>query len=145
MDDADFEWLSQWKWHVCVGAVGKVYAMRNSAPINGKRVHILMHRIINETPAGFDTDHINGDGLDNRRHNLRTASRTQNMWNRKPNKAGQSLHKGVYWHGQSQKWCAAIQVQKKRYHIGLFEKEQDAYAARAALEFSDFNVGAFHE
>jgi hypothetical protein len=40
-----------------------------------------MHRLINSTPDGFDTDHINGDTLDNRRENLRTATRAQNLWN----------------------------------------------------------------
>jgi hypothetical protein len=127
VDDEDYEFLSQWQWHVCVGSqAGKLYAMRNSDCVDGKRSHVLMHRVINQTPPGFDTDHINGDGLDNQRRNLRTASRSQNMWNRKPNKKGASRHKGVYWHAQHQKWCASIQVNKKRHRIGLFSDERDA-------------------
>lgn len=149
VDEADFEWLSQWKWHLCDGSSpGKFYAMRNSDYIDGKRSHILMHRVINDTPSGFDTDHINGNGLDNQRSNLRTASRSQNMWNRKPNKKGTSKHKGVYWHAAHNKWCVSIQVNKKRHHVGLFHDEQsaaDAYAARAAKEFGNFNQGTRHE
>ena len=142
VDDEDFEFLSQWPWHAFKGYAGKFYACRNSAPdANGKRSHIFMHRVIANTPDGMDTDHINGNGLDNRRANLRHASRAENMWNRAPNRGGSSRHKGVYWHRQHNKWCASIQVEKKRLHLGLFETEQaaaEAYATRAALEFGEF-------
>lgn len=63
VDDDDYEFLSQWKWHWTGG-----YAVRNTAGSNGrkqKRLH--MHRIINKTPDGSQTDHINGDTLDNRK------------------------------------------------------------------------------
>lgn len=141
VDDDDFEYLSQWKWHVCNGPSG-TYAMRNSKPIDGNRHHIIMHRIINKTPEGYDTDHINGNGLDNRSSNLRTVTRSQNMWNRKKNSNGTSKYKGVYWHKQHRKWIANIQVNKKRYFIGLFIEEKDAamaYATRASKEFKEYN------
>lgn len=129
VDDKDYEWLSQWKWHALVCPT-KVYAMRNSKPVNGKRHHIMMHRIINETPDGFDTDHDNGNGIDNRRKNLRTASRSQNMWNRNKNRKGSSKFKGVFWHKQHQKWYARIQFKKRNMFIGLFDDEDDAGEAR---------------
>lgn len=140
VDDEDYDFLMQWKWHICRGS--HIYAMRNSAPINGKRTHILMHRVLCKTPDGFDTDHINGNGLDNRRSNLRAVSRSQNMWNRLPNKNGGSLHKGVHWHKQHSKWVASIQINRKRRHIGLFENEHDAaaaYTAAAERHFGEYS------
>ncbi len=139
VDDEDYEFLSRWEWHVLLG--NNVYAMRNSRFYRGKRHHILMHRVINKTPKGRDTDHVNGNGLDNRRKNLRTASRAQNMHNRRANENGASRFKGVSWHKQHRKWCASIQVNKKRRHIGLFRDEMDAalaYEAEAKRMFGDF-------
>lgn len=144
VDDGDFEALSQWKWHAFPSPSGKVYAARNSKRVDGRRSHIFMHRILCGTPAGMDTDHINGVTLDNRRCNLRVATRAQNMWNRAPNQRSASPYKGVFWHGQSGKWAASIQVNKRRYHLGLFRNEEEAaatYAARALEEFGEFNVG----
>lgn len=141
VDEDDYHFLMKWKWHACLSG-DRVYAMRNSKTKNGKRHHIMMHRIINKTPDGMDTDHINGNGLDNRRSNLRNATRTQNQWNRRENKKGASKYKGVYWHKQHRKWIASIQVGKIRFHLGLFINELDAanaYAERAETEFGDFN------
>lgn len=141
VDDDDYDYIMQWKWHVNDSSIHP-YAMRNSITEDGKRHHIMMHRIINRTPDGFDTDHINGNGLDNRKINLRTATRSQNMMNRKPNKNCSSKFKGVYWHGQHQKWASSISINKKRTHIGLFLNENDAakaYEKRSILEFSNFH------
>lgn len=141
VDDDDYEFLMQWAWHVNDSGA-HCYAMRNSEPDeNGKRSHVMMHRVIDKTPEGFETDHRNGNGLDNRRHNLRTATRAQNMHNRLPNKKGRSAFKGVSWHKQHRKWIAAIQINNRRHHIGLFTSEADAaaaYQARAKREFGEF-------
>ncbi len=140
VDDEDYEFLSQWKWHVLIGKP-HVYAMRNSEPVDGKRHHILMHRVLNKTPKGRDTDHVNGNTLDNRKANLRNATRRQNMHNRKPNAKGTSKYKGVSWHKQHRKWIVHIQVNKVGHHIGLFHDEKEAalaYEARAKKEFGKF-------
>jgi hypothetical protein len=142
--DEDFDFLMQWSWHAFPSASGHVYAARNSEPVNGRRQHIFMHREIARTPHGLFTDHINGNALDNRRGNLRVVTKTQNMWNRRANDNGTSKHKGVSWHKQHRKWIAAIQVNKRRFHIGLFDTEEGAamaYAARAAREFGQYNRG----
>jgi hypothetical protein len=140
VDAADYEWLSQWQWHVCVAA--HMYAMRSKHREDGTCFHIMMHREINQTPDGLFTDHINGNSLDNRRCNLRTVTKTQNMWNRRPNLNGSSQYKGVHWHKQHGKWAACIQVNKKRYHIGLFDSETEAamaYLLRSEKEFGVYN------
>lgn len=140
VDDADYEFLSQWSWHVLIGS--HVYAVRNSEPVNGKRRHILMHRVLCNTPDGMDTDHINGNSLDNRRANLRVATRNQNMHNRKPNAKGSSKYKGVSWHKQHRKWIVNIQVNKVKHFLGLFTDEKEAamaYERRAKEEFGEFH------
>ena len=78
VDDEDYGFLSHWRWYFnqCGYAV-RQYRIPNCE----QRVLIQMHRLINSTPDGFDTDHINGDRLDNRRENLRTCTRAQNLWN----------------------------------------------------------------
>ncbi len=125
VDDDDYDFLMQWKWHIL--EKGSIYAMRNSINLgDGKRHHILMHRVINETQKGFETDHINGEGLDNRKSNLRAVTKSENQRNRRPNKNCSSKYKGVSWHKQHQKWYATIQINKKRIFLGLFEDELEA-------------------
>ncbi len=146
VDDEDYDFIMQWKWHSYLG-YERFYAHRNSSYNNGKRSHIFMHRVINNTPDGYDTDHINGNSLDNRKCNLRTATRSQNMWNRSPNKISKSRYKGVSWHKQHRKWIANIQVNKKRHFIGLFENELEAakaYSDRARIEFKNFNKEIYY-
>lgn len=79
VDDEDYGFLSRWKWVFNNG-----YAVRQyRVPGTDKRIFISMHVLINSTPAGFWTDHINGDRLDNRRENLRTCTCTENLRNQK--------------------------------------------------------------
>ena len=139
VDAEDYEWLMRWKWHVCECTT--VYAMRNSKPdADGRRHHIMMHREIAKTPKGMETDFKNGDGLDNRKENLRNCTRSQNQHNRNPNKRGASKYKGVYRMGK--KWAASLQIDKKRIFLGTFVDEKAAgaaYAFRAQIEFKEFN------
>jgi hypothetical protein len=82
-----------------------------------------------------DVDHINGNKSDNRPHNLRECSRTENLRNR--SKVGKSGVVGVCRFNQNGKWRAYIKVNGKQKHLGYFEKKADAVAARniAALEY----------
>ena len=79
-----------------------------------------MHRLVLGTPDGQETDHVDGDGLNNRRANLRPATRSQNACNRGPMPGSVSGVKGVYWQKSVQKWHARIDAGGKTHYLGLF-------------------------
>ncbi len=116
VDDEDFDYLSQWSWHF------DRYAMRHE---KGKK--ILMHRQIMKTPDDMETDHINGDKLDNRRINLRVCTKSQNQANKKKSLNKSSIYKGVS--RLKGKWIAQVVCGKKLTFIGLFENEHHAALA----------------
>lgn len=109
--------------------------------INGKNVY--MHRVIlkNASINGKDVDHINGNGLDNRRSNLRIVNRTYNNANSRPRKGCSSSFKGVSWHKVAKKWAACVTKKGKSYHLGLYSCELEAanaYNEKALYLFGDF-------
>lgn len=140
VDDDDFELVSKNKWHIKLG-----YACRNGF-INGKRGNIYMHRIIANTPNGLCTDHINGNGLDNRKCNLRCCTASQNQMNSRPHKDNTlSKYKGVsrYKSEKQRKkpWRAMININKKAKFLGCFETETEA--AKAYNDAAIQHHGAF--
>jgi hypothetical protein len=130
VDDEDFEFLSQWKWHA-LKQPHTFYAARN-VTVDGKRKTIWMHRVVNKTPEGLLTDHKNGDGLDNQRHNLRSATHQDNMVNCARHRAGSSKYRGVSWHVSNRCWIAQITINYRYIYIGRFETEEEAHAAYQA-------------
>ena len=117
---------------------------RTSPKTNGKRVQILMHRLIAGARPGFVVDHINGDGLDNRRRNLRVCTNQQNMENQRPI-VGTSAYKGVSLEKSTGRWRAGIRRDKKKVILGSFKTEieaaraYDAEAIRLRGEFALVN------
>jgi hypothetical protein len=86
-----------------------------------------MHRQLLTPPPGKCIDHANGNGLDNRRANLRFATPAQNAWNTR-RKVSASGYKGVYF-SKANKFGAAIRCNKKRIHLGCFDSPVDAAKA----------------
>ena len=115
------------------------YAVRSIHLNNPKeRVRIPMHRQILNAPDGWEVDHINGDGLDNRKCNLRLCTRSQNGANRHKVRGN---FKGVCWYSRCNKWGASICHDRKRYHLGYFDKELEAakaYDDKAIELFGEF-------
>lgn len=118
VDDCDHEWLSQWKW---LFTNTGCYAIR----YEGRKL-VLMHREINKTPAGLTTDHKDGNGLNNQRNNLRTATHSENMRNRKV-KDGKL--KGIYFKKDRGKYAAQLRVNKTKKHLGYYDNPIDAAKA----------------
>ena len=137
VDADEFASLNQWKWYFHQG-----YAARGDKS-GGKNKIVLMHRQIAGTPEGFDTDHINGDRLDNRKANLRICTRAQNNMNRQPISGKSSKYKGVSWAKREQKWRASISVNNKAKHLGYFDNQEKAALAynNAAIKHSgEFSI-----
>ncbi len=90
-----------------------------------------MHSLIINPPENFVVDHINHNGLDNRKANLRLATRTQNNCNRRKHNRNKchSRFKGVSWHKHRKRWSAQINIYRKRKSLGYFEDETEAAKA----------------
>lgn len=88
-----------------------------------------MHREIMRAPKGTQVDHEDGDGLNNRRRNLRFSTFSQNNHNRGPYKRNTSGFKGVSWSSSKKRWEAHIQVAGKHLHLGRFRNKLDAAKA----------------
>ena len=125
VDDDDYEELNQYKWYADKGC-NTYYVVRNDYS-NGQHKRIKIHRAIMGTPKGLCTDHKNGNGLDNRKENLRIVSTRQNCQNKHIKKSSQYV--GVYWYKSQNRWVARIEINKKRKIIGGFKNELDAYNA----------------
>lgn len=110
---------------------------------DGKWAHLRLHRLICPTP--LHVDHVNRNPLDNRRCNLRPATRSQNLANR-TNQGGGSHYKGVSWSKRSRKWQARITVQRKLVYSDYFPTELDAakaYDTEVVKHFGEFSVKNF--
>ncbi len=125
VDDKDFEELNQYKWYF----TAQGYAARDTR-VNGKRVQILMHRLLLNPPKGLFTDHKDKDKLNNQRNNLRVATKAQNGWNVNPRKRNKSGHLGVYFFKRDKTWQAQLTYLGKRIHLGYFKEIEDAIKAR---------------
>jgi hypothetical protein len=130
IDDEDFERVSKYKWSISSNAKGFHYA-HAKVKINGKTTLIRMHRFITNAPKGVFVDHINGQTLDNQKHNLRFCTNQQNVFNSHKPITNTSGYKGVTLKKRhtTKRWCARITYNDKRIHLGYFAtKEEAAYA-----------------
>lgn len=136
VDASDYDMLMQFKWFANKSG-RNWYAARNVPRGDGRQTAVKMHVML----LGKGVDHKNGDGLDNRRINLRLATQQQNGFNQKPQVGGTSAFKGVAWNKRAKKWMAQIQFNGKHMHIGYFEDElkaATAYDIRARELFGEF-------
>lgn len=135
VDDADYEELSRYKWHLDTGG----YARRTV--YTPPRVDENMHRQIMKAPAHLQIDHINHNKLDNRRENLRIATHDQNNQNRQPGPNESSRYKGVGWDKNRGLWHAKISVNRRTINLGRFTTQREAaqvYNEHAIKLFGEF-------
>jgi hypothetical protein len=121
VDDADFDWLNQWKW-----SLSGDYAQRKVGP-RGQQTSIYMHILI--VPGAPEVDHRDNNGLNNQRSNLRAATHAQNMRNRRLGLNNKSGHRGVFWDKNREKWRAEISADGEARYLGRYENISDAVTA----------------
>lgn len=144
VDDEDFEYLNQFKWSARKSK-NTYYALRNSCGRNNKkRFIIFMHRIVlGLNDLQIKGDHVDGNGLNNQRYNLRPSTNAENARNAKPNKNKSSKYKGVSLKKDhyDKKWSARITFDRKQINIGYFKDEIEAakaYDKKAKKLFGEF-------
>ncbi|MCK5610847.1 HNH endonuclease [Candidatus Pacearchaeota archaeon] len=145
IDESDREIVEKRTWFA-VKHINNFYASTNIKK-GGRLTTIYMHRFITGDIEGMQVDHLNRDGLDNRRGNLRICTSSQNNANRKPLKGKTSKYKGVHWDKRMKKWRARMNPKPKIIHLGYFGREIEAARAydKKALElygeFAYLNFG----
>lgn len=124
VDKSDYDLLMHWTWSYA--KVGYAAAWDKVT----KKI-IYMHRLLNRTPKGLSTDHVNGNKLDNRRSNLRTCTQSQNTANRGLLKNNTSGAKGVHKRKDRNKspWMAYIDIENGRKYLGNFPTKREAIKA----------------
>jgi hypothetical protein len=149
IDPDDYERLSKHKWYAAKGG-NTFYVTRGkwSGKLK-KRLNIMMHREIIDVPDGMFIDHINHNGLNNRKANLRIATPADNTRNtRRHKKNTSSKYRGVWYSKDSHKWRVTIDVNRKSKHIGYFHNEIDAakaYDEAAKKYYREFAILNFSE
>ena len=147
VDERDYEELSKYRWLAEMNR-GKFVAVRKEGPPNNRRT-IPMSRMVIDVPLGMLPDHINGNGLDNRRNNLRPCTHQENCCNRGKRRGGLSRFKGVS--KDRNRWRAQIMACGKRQYLGLYDTEEiaaqeyDKAALRLHSEFARTNVDIWGE
>lgn len=140
VDDGDYEWLNQFKWNAArYFKNGKElwYAQRGTwDKVNKKRSGVQMQRFIMGVVGqgrSVIIDHADGDGLNNRRINLRKTNQGGNSRNCRMSRRNKSGYRGVSFHKGEGKWRAYISVNKVNIFLGWHDTaEQAAEAYRAA-------------
>lgn len=141
VDDEDFETLNGFRWYA--NKHGNTFYAGRNLRVDGKEKQVYMHQIILN---GRGIDHIDHNGLNNQRANLRFCTPRENMMNRQKQGNTSSVYKGVSFHKGTKKWRTTIQINGKIIHVGLYNTEADAaraYNSKAIdlfCEFANLNI-----
>ena len=118
-DLSDYLFLRAHEWHN-TGRYAVAYQTNKT---------ILMHRLILKAGEGQFVDHIDSNGYNNRRDNIRLCTPGENVLNRRKLKAASSRFKGVHWAPEKRRWAAMIGAKGERKYLGLFDTEVEAARA----------------
>lgn len=142
VDDEDHRRLNRYKWYLVTSGIHRKskYAIRSWFDKKEKRLKsVYLHREIMRAKKGEYIDHIDGNGLNNQRKNLRFCTLSENQWNR----IGWKNHKtkGVYWHKKTGKWQVSITRNGKQKYVGIYGEKNKAikiYKKVARLNDKEF-------
>lgn len=141
VDPDDYEVVSTYSWQALVDPNKRtVYAVTAIREPNGRQKRVLMHRMILGASHSEQIDHRDGDGLNNRRQNLRKATGNQNAYNRRRRVTASNPFRGVE-RLPSGRWRATITAEGRRQHLGTFptaEEAAEAYNRSARTLHGDF-------
>ena len=133
VDDEDYAFLNQWRW-TCIYNRGYKYAVRDIIEPDSRHKRIFMHRVIMNTPPDLQVDHIDNDGLNNQKTNLRNCTKRQNLSNRLPHGISKYIGVSVYTEtrkGRKPRQRIIMQIEKKengRYKKSFKTEELAALA-----------------
>lgn len=142
VDPEDYERVIAFKWHAArrISTSTERWYAAHSTYTDKKRSAILLHRFLLSLQGKEDVDHRNGDGLDNRRENLRVCTRSQNNANARKHR-GSYRYKGVCLDVRDGRWQVEIRVEGQRIYVGRYPDEKDAaraYNDAAVRYFGEF-------
>ena len=127
IDEQDFDRVNQYKWHsVDHDGTGKRYY----ASCKLGKYTLYMHRMVIGAQAGESVDHIDGNGLNNSRSNLRLATPSQNNMNQRVRNDNTSGHKGISWCPDREKYQVYINIDRKRKSLGRYKTIEEAIYVR---------------
>jgi hypothetical protein len=135
IDDEDFSLVSQWNWHA--DKHRRTWYAATNLRLSSRKVKMYMHRLIMRTPEGMKVDHIDYDGTNNQKSNMRNCTNGQNL---------QGAHckdntKGTCWDKRNNKFMSSIWYDGKGHFLGYYDTVEDAALAynNAALKhFGEF-------
>lgn len=130
VDEQDYEMFSFLPWMKLTGRRASTSYAWLSFKLYGKTINVWLHRLIVDPLIDQYVDHADGNGLDNRRSNLRICSPSQNSCNKKRREDNTSGVSGVSWHIRDKKWYVSVTFGRSRVHIGSFLDYRLAVAAR---------------
>ena len=139
VDDEDYGFLSRYTWHCHIQPNSETKYAVARMWINGRRTNVQMHRMI-MSHTKEHTDHVDRNGLNNQRFNIRPASRIENGRNRKLQKHS-AKYKGVHFFKATGAWTASIRINTVKKHLGYFHTPEAAalaYDAAALKYFGEF-------
>lgn len=125
IDKENLNKIMNMKWYVV--KKGSIYYAAHTYYYKGKSKRLYMHRyLMDETNPKIHVDHINGNGLDNRKLNLRSVTAIENGRNRGKQSNNKSGYKGVYWNKQKNKWHSVLRHMGKKIHLGFYDDAKSA-------------------